>query len=311
MSDNIEQNQNLEKRYSNSDQILKSKLNDKILLNNSNDESSCSCNEKFEKNIYSLGRLRFVFPDDSVYWEVVQSLGRIQNPHIRGQDTTIATLLDPEHRYLLREICWVFTINNVDTFILKPRDVNDYYLITKALRTPFRFSSVERPFLDLVIGQRGPLSSPETCGGLTLPIVKLDQIYTFNIQDFKNYVYSRNPGDYDTDTWEAIVDETVEHILLINDNTGEDDLHRAINYVLMRIPYIYERAAIERTQGNRIHRIYSVRKLTNLNRIIIDVIFHFIGNSNVKYAYAVDVTGKFPFGVGDGLRPYMDPASEY
>ena len=34
--------------------------------------------------------------------------------------------------------------------------------------------------IDVIIGRRGPMASPEMCNGLMIPIVIVDQIYSFD-----------------------------------------------------------------------------------------------------------------------------------
>jgi len=80
-------------------------------------------------------------------------------------------LSQQQNRYLVRQLCWVQTIEGLDAYILHPRDPGDYYLLVEALRPNPRATDV-----DVVIGVRGPIASPEMCNGLTVPIVVFDQI---------------------------------------------------------------------------------------------------------------------------------------
>jgi hypothetical protein len=72
-------------------------------------------------------------------------------------------------------MCWVFTIEGLETYILVPRDPADFDLLIESVRTDPGTGDV-----DVVIGVRGPLASPEVCNGLLVPIVAFDQLYSFD-----------------------------------------------------------------------------------------------------------------------------------
>ena len=72
----------------------------------------------------------------------------------------------------MRQLCWVLTIEGLDTYILHPRDPADFDLLVEAIRPTPRLTDV-----DCVVGVRGPIAPPEMCNGLMVPIVAFDQIY--------------------------------------------------------------------------------------------------------------------------------------
>jgi hypothetical protein len=72
-------------------------------------------------------------------------------------------------------LCWVLTVQGLETYILQPRDPADLDLLIGALHDP-----VPVPWISTVIGLRGPAAPPEYCNGLMIPIVAFDQIYTFS-----------------------------------------------------------------------------------------------------------------------------------
>ena len=66
-----------------------------------------------------------------------------------------AVLEDPSNRYLARQLCWVYVIESLETYILVPRDRADLDLLIEAVR-----SDPTRDDVDVVIGTRGPLAPP-------------------------------------------------------------------------------------------------------------------------------------------------------
>ena len=142
-------------------------------------------------------------------------------------------LSQPQNRYLVRQLCWVMTIGGLDTYILLPRDPADFSLLVEALRpTP------KPTDLDVVIGLRGPIASPEVCNGLLVPIVVFDQIYSFD----REALIKAIPRSEKTPAKEfaAAAEEVFDRIIQITDNAGATDENRVLNYLAMRLPSIYK-----------------------------------------------------------------------
>ena len=100
--------------------------------------------------VYAIGRIEPRFPKVSVEKEFAQALGRDKAAGLTDRQALHAALSRPENRYLLRQLCWVMTIEGLETYILVPRDPADIGLLAEALRpTPQPWD------LDCVIGMRG------------------------------------------------------------------------------------------------------------------------------------------------------------
>src|SRR6516165_12388930 len=70
---------------------------------------------------------------------------------LTDRQTLQAVLSKPENRYLARQMCWVMSIEGLETYILVPRDLSDISLLVDALRT------TPQPWdLDVVIGRKDP-----------------------------------------------------------------------------------------------------------------------------------------------------------
>src|ERR1700726_1195989 len=125
--------------------------------------------------IYAIGRIEPRFPRPSVEKEFVQATGRAESAGLTDRQAFQNVLSQRQNRYLTRQLCWVMTIEGLETYILTPRDPGDLDLLVEALRpnpTPMD--------LDIVIGMKGPIAPPEVCNGLMVPIVVFDQIYSFD-----------------------------------------------------------------------------------------------------------------------------------
>ena len=125
--------------------------------------------------VYALGRIEPRFPSLSVEKEVAQVVARMDTAGYNDRQTMRAVLTDRENRYLVRNLCWVFLIEGLETYLLVPRDPADFDLLIDSYR-----EDAGADDLDVVIGVRGPVASPDMCNGLAVPIVAFDQIYSFD-----------------------------------------------------------------------------------------------------------------------------------
>ncbi len=92
------------------------------------------------------------------------------------------------------------------------------------------------------------------------------------------------------------------------DNAGASNEHRALNYLAVRYPAIYSRAAEAFAQNSSLSAV-EVRpsRLSGL-RAIVDVIFSYTSRQTdvtEKHFVRVDVTDEFPFLVTK-LSPFYD-----
>jgi PatG Domain len=79
--------------------------------------------------VYALGRIEPRIPRLSVEKELAQAAGRADtagktDPQVFGE-----VLSRPENRYLVRQMCWVFTNRGLETYILQPRVAEDFSLL--------------------------------------------------------------------------------------------------------------------------------------------------------------------------------------
>ena len=251
--------------------------------------------------VYALGRVEPRFPSLSVEKEFAHATGRAQTTGLTDRQALHSVLSKPENRYLVRHLCWVLTIEGLDTYIVQPRDPADFNLLVEALRpTPSPLD------IDVVVGVRGPIAPPELCNGLTVPIVVFDQIYSLDRDALIKAI--PRPEKATEKQFKPAAEELFDRIIQITDNAGGSDEHRALNFLSVRYPAIYAQAAAGFARDFSLTAV-EVRpsSLSGVRRIV-DVTFSFTNRNTdftEKFFVRVDVTEEFPFLVTK-LSPYFD-----
>jgi hypothetical protein len=75
--------------------------------------------------VYAIGRVEARFPNLSTEKEFAQATGRADTAGKTDQQTFHAVLSKRENRYLVRQLCWVLSIQGLETYLLMPRDPAD------------------------------------------------------------------------------------------------------------------------------------------------------------------------------------------
>src|SRR5262245_2478395 len=87
-----------------------------------------------ESFVYAIGRVGAHFPSLAAEKEFAQASGRSDTAGRTDLQAFQAVLSRRENRYLIRKLCWVLSIQGVDTYILVPRDPSDFDLLIAAIR---------------------------------------------------------------------------------------------------------------------------------------------------------------------------------
>jgi len=251
--------------------------------------------------VYAIGRVEARFPNLAVEKEFVQATGRSDTVGKTDQQTFHAVLSERNHRYLVRQLCWVLTIQGLDTYLLVPRDPADIDLLVEAIRPAPSPNDI-----DVVIGMRGAIAPPEMCNGLMVPIVAFDQIYSFDRDALIKAI--PKPEKTKAEQFGPAAEELFQRIMQMTDNAGATDDHRALNYLAMRYPGIYARAAEEFAKDCSLSGVEVRPSPLSGTRNLVEVIFAYTNRSTdftEKYFVRVDVTEEFPFLVTK-LGPYYD-----
>ncbi|MGH6838354.1 MAG: hypothetical protein ACREDT_06075, partial [Methylocella sp.] len=79
--------------------------------------------------VYAIGRVEARFPNLAAEKEFAQATGRTDTAGKTDQQTFHTVLSKRENRYLVRQLCWVLSIQGLDTYLLLPRDPADIDLL--------------------------------------------------------------------------------------------------------------------------------------------------------------------------------------
>lgn len=251
--------------------------------------------------VYALGRIEPRFPTLAVEKEFAQVAGRGDTAGLTDRQALRSLLSERENRYLLRKLCWAFTIQGVDTYLLAPHDPLDADLLLEALRPAPRATDI-----DVIVGALGPIAPPEHCNGLMVPIVVFDHLYAFDVDALIDSI--PRPEGTEAEQFEPAAEELLSRIMQMSDNAGATDADRALNYLSVRYPAIYHKAA-ERFAADATLTGVEVRPSPlGGTRTIVEVIFAYTDRKTDvtdKSFVRVDVTEEFPFLVSK-LSPYFD-----
>jgi hypothetical protein len=250
--------------------------------------------------VYALGQIEERYPRLSVEKEVAQAIGRAETAGRTDRQAFHQALSRRENRYLARQLCWVLSVQGLETYILQPRDPADFDLLIGAM------SPEPTPWISTVIGVRGPVAPPEYCNGLMIPIVTFDQIYTFSRDAIIEAIPC--PEQIPAEEFGAASRELFDRIMQMTDNGGATDEQRALNYLSVRYPAIYAKTAEEFAQTFALSAVETRPSPLSGTRNIIEVIFAFTHRNTdftEKFFARVDVTEEFPF-LATKLSPYLD-----
>ena len=251
--------------------------------------------------IYAIGRVEARFSNLAAEKEFAQATGRADTAGKTDQQAFHEVLSQRQNRYLVRQLCWVLTVQGLETYLLVPRDPADVDMLIDAIRP----APVPQD-IDVVIGMRGPIAPPEMCNGLMVPIVIFDQIYSFGRDQLIKAI--PKPEKMSDEQFSPAAEELFDRIMHMTDNAGATDEHRALNYLAMRYPAIYAKAAEEFAENHSLTGVEVRPSALSSGRNIVEVIFSYTNRNTdftEKYFVRCDVTEEFPFLVTK-MSPYYE-----
>lgn len=250
--------------------------------------------------VYAIGRVIPRFPSPGVEKELLQVMGRGETAGLTDRGALHKVLSERRNRYLARNICYVFAIEGMETYILQPRDPADFELLIEAIRPNPRPTDI-----DVVIGLRGPLAPPEICNGLLVPVVLFDQLYSFDLDELVGAL--PRPSDVPADRFTPAAEELLARIMQAADNAGATDEDRALNYLAVRYAQIYGTAAEQFAHDATLTCVTTQPSRLSSIRRIVEVVFTYTNRTTdvaSRWFVRVDVTEQFPFLVSK-LAPYV------
>jgi hypothetical protein len=254
--------------------------------------------------VYAVGRVEARFPNLGIEKELAQATGRAETAGLTDREAVHSILSQRHNRYIARQLCWVLTIEGLETYLLYPRNPEQFELLIDALRAVPNAMDV-----DVVLGIRGPLSVPELCNGLVLPVLYFDQIYSFDRQALIDGIPTPpTVTKKDEARFKSSAGELLDRIMQLADNAGATDEHRALNYLAVRYPAIYARTSEAHEQNASLSAIEARPSRLSGARRVMDVILSFSNRQTdvtEKVFVRVDVTEEFPF-IVTRLSPFYD-----
>lgn len=260
----------------------------------------CSSNPEMMKSsrpsfVYAIGKIGFRFPNKSLEMELYQAIGQTpqgENKGLSKHEIDFKILTDPNYRYITRQLCWTLSIENLETYVLLPRDPLDIDQLAQALRP-----NPDVGDIDVLIGTLGPVSPPELCNGLMLPTVMVDQVYSFDRDELLKAIPRKN--GVDEKQFKKTSSEMFNKIIQIADNAGSTDDHRALNYLAVRYDEIYNTTQRMQDDNYTLKRIEVHPSRLSGSRKVVNVVFtyeNYVNRSAARQFFIrVDVTEEFPF----------------
>ena len=254
--------------------------------------------------IYALGRVVPRFPSPGVEKEFARAAGMTETAGLTDHETFHVVLSKRENRYLARKICWALTIEGLPAYVLFPRHRGDLEALVEAIRP------VPKPMdVDVIIGEKGPLPPAEMCGGLQVPMVAFDHAFSFDRDSMiKSIPRPESIPEKDDPKFRSAAGELFDRIMQVADNMGETDEHRALNYLAVRYPAIYAKAAEEFGRNFSLTGVVARPSRLSGARKVVSAIFSYTHRETdvtEKYFVRVDTTEVFPFMVTK-MAPYYD-----
>lgn len=298
----IREEENLELQNGINQQNVFNKNN--IQLSNNPEESCPTCSTKSSKPtqyIFSIGRIQPRFPSISIEKEFSQATSKKDTSGLSDNQTFHDILNDPNNRYLARKLCWVLTIQGLETYLLQPLHPTDIDFLIETINPNPKLTDV-----NVVIGIKGTIAPAQYCNGLQIPIVGFDQLYSFDVDSLLKSI--PKPDKVSTKVFNPIAEELFMRIMQMTDNAGATDEHRAMNYLAVRYHGIYETTADCYSRNFSLSGVEVRQSSFSNTRKIVEVIFNYSNrNTDVseKYFCRVDITEEFPFLVSK-MQVYID-----
>jgi hypothetical protein len=269
------------------------------------DKTQCSCKKEAatpvnEQFVYSLGKLSVKFSSLGLEKEFSQRerhlTRRSGKVTIRKGNKISETL--KENLHLAKNATYIFSVGGIPAFIVIPTGTEILNSLIDSLNEgddPEKF--------DLIIGKRAGIAPAQLSGGLLLPMVVCDQVYSFKISEYTKELEQLGDslfqgGKLKKAEFGEIVKELFLRVTSSTENIGGEDSHRALNYLIVQHPGIFFSLA-EKHHTNHILDSIETRVNDGANgRRVVTAIFSFIDRATSvpeKIFTRVDVTEEWPF----------------
>jgi hypothetical protein len=266
-----------------------------------------------EQYAYTIGRLDIRFPSLSIEREYQQRERALHDLPQQPRNARIRAVLE-KNSHLAVRVGWVLSIGGNPAFALTPSSVGLKDAFFDALSR-----SHETNHFCVVIGRVGAFINPTAYGGVLLPLVSVDQLYTFSDAEWleglsqvaRPVLESQN---IEVEHFHAVSRDIFSEVTTMPENMGISDGHRALNYLLVQHPGMFLAAAERR--NHVLDRIETRVFQAAGGRRHVAVILLFLDRSTgvpERLYCSVDITEEWPFVASTagslsplGFAPFLD-----
>jgi hypothetical protein len=243
--------------------------------------------------VYVIGDVDPRFPTLAVEKEALGAMAQVGTAGLSNDAALQKVLAAADYAYLVREMCFVLLVQEVESYILVPRNPQDYPMLVEAAKTE----------LSAIIGTLGPVANPDVCNGLTVPYLIYDVIYNFDTPSL--IAKLPLPAGADAGKFRASATDIFNQIVpLIGNGTGNE---RALAYLLVKDPQLYQNLFNAFNQDAQLASVEMKAAPVNSTQNLVDIIVRTQnrGSGVQSSLYArVALAAKFPY-VVTYWQPYL------
>jgi len=243
--------------------------------------------------VYAIGRLVPRFPDLGAEKEFAQAAGGVAANELVGTDQLRAVLSRPENAYLARLMCWVFVASDVEVFILGCGNTEQATRLVQALPAP---EDTDRT-VQAVVGAGGPAHPGDPCAATGLPMVSVDHMLTFTVDEFLDALIADIDDEHKDDARRA-ANDLFARLTRRSGNWGLTDEDRARNYAALRYSQLYHLMFAAQRENKSFLGVEVRASASPAGRQLVAIRLAFRERRTdvlERYQCLVDVTDRFPF----------------
>jgi hypothetical protein len=263
--------------------------------------------------ILAVGRLRASFPSLGHQREYADIAAVDPDAPIATRELK-DVVTQWEHRYLARQICWIFSVQSVDICVVVPRNDADLDELMDSVAID------DENTVHALTGEPAVNLGPAVCWDIELPLVAPVQLLSFTLDELaaglgQRYDVDQSDEDQAPDgggtsndrRWQAMVRDVFNRLTRPSDTAGFNDDDRARTYLALKDPAVYGLAWNALNNGQSLIDI-GTRRSVRAGRRLIVVRFTFRHRQTHvldRYQCQVDTTDLFCF-KATPLTPFYD-----
>jgi hypothetical protein len=246
-----------------------------------------------EQFVFAIGKLEMRLPTIGVEREY-RRCAKLEEGNPASRGARMRAVFEANH-HLAARACYVLMIGGTPAFSLVPVIQSAREALVGAL---FHLDSADHWVV--VIGKLGTTCRPGDCGGLLVPFVYCDQIYCFSMGEWIEELqktFEHGAKSKDKEMLASAARDLFNQSVTSLQNTGVNDAHRALNFLLMRHAGTFH--AVAERRGKAVLERVEARTSEGLGtRRQVMVILTFLSITTgvpERLFCRVDVTEEWPF----------------